>query len=312
MAAPGSGLGAQLGFEVETTKNTRAVPTNFIDFLSESLSYEIDRIQSNGLRNRRLSHRWGQGNRLVTGSVDFELTAETVGAWLQACIDGVPATTGAGPYVHTYSPDTLKSLTIQIGKPDTGNVVRVFEYTGMMVQSWSMAIRPNEFVTMSTDFRGHNETVNQTLATASYSTFTGFTFAHASLTIAGVEYCVDSLDINGTNNLDVTNKICSTNPGAPTIREAGMWEYGGNFEMDFENLDLYNLYRNATEGALVVTLNAGASAQLVQTMNVRLDGDTPSVSGPEILKQTIPFVATSATTDAAAYTAVLTNSDVLP
>ncbi|MEO6570322.1 MAG: phage tail tube protein, partial [Ilumatobacteraceae bacterium] len=212
----------------------------------------------------------------------------------------------------TYSPDTLKSLTIQIGKPDTGGVVRVFDYIGMMVQSWSMSIRPKEFVQMSTEFRGLNETITETLATASYSVFTGFTFAHASLTIGGTEYCVDSLDVTGTNNLDVTNKICSTNPGAPTIREAGMWEYGGNFEMDFENLDLYTLYRNATEGALVVTLDAGASAKLIMTMNVRLDGDTPSVSGPEILKQTIPFVATSASTDAAAYTAVLTNGDSTP
>ena len=62
-------------------------------------------------------------------------------------------------------------------------------------------------------------------------------------------------------------------------------------------------------GSYSLTLNNGADT-LTITCNVRFDGDTPSISsGDELLELSLPFVCLSATSDAAAITAVLVNSD---
>jgi hypothetical protein len=49
---------------------------------------------------------------------------------------------------------------------------------------------------------------------------------------------------------------------------------------------------------------------LVITMNVRFDGETPTISSPDdLVAQTMNYKAVSTTSDAAAITAVLTNGD---
>jgi hypothetical protein len=64
-----------------------------------------------------------------------------------------------------------------------------------------------------------------------------------------------------------------------------------------------------TEASLVVALNAGANAQMTFTLNIVFTGETPQVTGPEMIKQPLPFEVTSATSDAAAATLVLINDD---
>ena len=59
-------------------------------------------------------------------------------------------------------------------------------------------------------------------------------------------------------------------------------------------------------------LSSGASESLTIAGNIRFTGETPVVSGPEILEQPLPFVFTSATSDAAAITATLVNTDSTP
>ena len=60
----------------------------------------------------------------------------------------------------------------------------------------------------------------------------------------------------------------------------------------------------------MLTMNAGASAQLTITGQVQfVEDNTPQMGGPgEIVKQTCPFRFVRVTTDAAAFTAVLTTT----
>jgi hypothetical protein len=83
----------------------------------------------------------------------------------------------------------------------------------------------------------------------------------------------------------------------------------GEIALDFVNYTAYSRMIAGTEGALVLAFNAGASAQLTITMNVFYTDAAMNVSGPGLVKQTLPFEVISATSDAAAITAVLINSD---
>lgn len=310
--AIGSGVLAQFGWAIETTSGTRQTPVDFAEFNSESLALSINRIERMGLRaGRRVSYGWSAGTQQVEGSIEFDLSVNTVGSLWRACL-GAVSTTGSGTYTHTFTPGDLPSLTVQIGRPFTSGTVQPFDYVGCRVQSWELTGNPNEFARVSLDLVGEDEDTGQSLASASYGQGNFFTFAHGELNIASSEVCIDSVSVTGANNLDVYHKICSTNPGFPTIREAGMRDYGGTFTADFESLTAYNRFVNGTEAALSLTFEVSTTQKLTITGNVRFDGTTPNVPGAEVLKNTLPFKFTSSTSDAAAITVELINSDSTP
>jgi hypothetical protein len=69
---------------------------------------------------------------------------------------------------------------------------------------------------------------------------------------------------------------------------------------------------NGAEAALSLAFDAGTGAKLTIAGNVRFDGSTPNVSGPELLEQALPFKFVSVTSDAAAFTVTLENADATP
>ena len=300
---PVSGLTSQLGLAIETTPGTRVAPNRFLEFDSESLQLNIDRIQRDGMRaGRRMHHGWSPGVYQTGGSVEFDLSSAAVGAVFHAAI-GAVTTTGAGPYTHTFVPGALPSMTVQVGRPTIP-----FDYLGTYVNSWSLSANPNEHAKMSLDLVGMEEARTHDLATATYAQGDFFTFVHGELTIAGDEKPVDSVSLSCDNSLSLYHQIKSTNAGRPSIFEDGRRMYGGTVTTDFENLTDYNRFINATEVALVLSFTSGPNS-LTLTGNVRFDGTTPNVSGPAIVKQELPFTYTSNTSDAAAFTAVLINTD---
>jgi hypothetical protein len=304
-----SGLLAQAGFAVETTVGTRVAPSRFVELNSSSLRLNIERIERQGLRaGRRLSYGWSPGTRMVEGQVNLDLSAESVGMLFRAAIGGV-STTGSGPYVHTFTPGNLPSLSVQIGTPATNGTVHPFDFLGCFVRGWELSASANEFATMQLDLMGKDGVTTNTTATASYSQSNFFTYVHGKLEIAGSEVCVDSVAVTGDNGLEGYHQICSTEAGKPKIKEVGQRSYGGTLQADFESLTAYNRYVNGTEAALTLTFEVSTSAKLVVTGNVRFDGSTPAVTGAEILKQELPFIFTSSTSASAAFTATLTNGD---
>lgn len=312
--APTSGLAGQFGFEKESTAGTFETPTHFLEFTDESIKLNIEQVTSNGIRaGRRTKHAIVAGSQVVEGSSTHELTTETTGGLLELCFGGVATTGASDPYTHTFTPGDLATATVQVGTPGTGGTVHPRSYTGMKVQSWELTVDPaTNFAILTIDWVGEAETTGESLATASYATFTRVTFKHATFSLASSEVCVDSITLRGDNNLDVNNKVCSTNPGYPTISESGMRTYSGTATADFADLTQYNRYKNATEVAFSLELAVSANDDLTITGNVHFTGETPNVSGAEVLKQPIPFEFVHATSDSSAITATLKNGDSTP
>lgn len=309
-----SGLAAQFGYGLETTVGTAVTVDHFAEFTDESMGVEIQRIESRGLRVRRTNHAWAAGTRQATGSVNFELVNNDLGLLWRAAMGSVTTTTSPGgpPYLHTFTPGDLPSLALQVGKPDVAGTVQPFTYNGCRVSTWELSANPNEFVTMAMSFVGWDETTGTSLASVDYPSVIRFTYAHGSLSVGGSAVCVDDVSVAGDNQLDIQHKICATNVGLPTIREAGRRVYNGSATADFESLTQYQRFVNGAEAALALTFTASTGAILSITGNVRFDGETPKVTGPELLKQPFPFVFTSITSDATAITVSLTNTDSAP
>ncbi len=307
-----SGLSAQFGAAIETTPGTRVAPTVFPELLQESLRRNPQYARSAGLRSGRIvQHRITEIGYQVSGQVSMEVAPETIGPFLRAGV-GAVSTTGTNPYTHVITPSatTMRpSMTLQFGRPTVASpsVVKVLEYQGCYVSSWEMAFNTDAYATCQFSFDGMYEDSTQTIATPTYPTLTPFTFEHAVLTASGGTEEVDSLTVSGNLTNFVRRQVSSTQPGTNRITPGGMAAFGGTFTRDFRNTDMYDDMVAGTEATLTVAVTSG-SYSLTITGNARLIDAGSNVSGPELLKEAVPFEFVHTTSDASAFTATLVNN----
>lgn len=312
-----SGIGGQLGLAEEVTYGTYVAPTKFLEFNSENVNLERERIDSAGIRaGRRVLHRWAAGVQRVVGPIVMECAPQGNGLIWKHILGSV-STAGTNPYTHTATPGDLagKSLSIQVGRPDIAGVVRPFSYLGCKVASADLACALNQFALLTLNVYGAHEDTSQTLGVASYPAgLSPFVFTQGSLQIAAAAYDIQEFRMTIDNGLALNRHfIRSTTPERPKEPlEANRRAITGTLTSDFIDLTAYNRFVNGTEAALVLTMNAGASAQLVVTLNVRFDGQTPDIGGAQLVGQNLPWRAVSATSDAAAITVAVTNADSTP
>ena len=310
-----SGFDSQVGYAVETVSGTYTAPTKTIEHVKASLGLEIDRIISKGIKaGRRHQGRWFAGTQRVKGQIVHELGVQGLTTLMKQAM-GSQVDTGAGPYVHTYIPGAAvesQTLTVQVNKPDEAGTNRVFSYTGMQVTSLEISSKVGEIAQLAIDFYGQNLDVAQTLAAAAYpATWSPFTFVHGTCTIAAVAYEFDDMNFKIDNGLQVDRYTHrATNPSRPKLsKEANFRTFTGTLNSDMFDLTTLNRFIAGTEAALVFTFTSGATAILTITCNVRFDGNDPEITGADMTKLSLPFTAISTTSDAAACTIVVTNSD---
>lgn len=312
MAIP-SGLAAQVGYKSEAVYGTAETVDRFVPLVSESLTQEIERVESEGIiAGARLlrSEQWQPGNVTVSGEVQHELFQQGCGLLFEHMF-GARATAGVGPYTHTYTPGNLtgKGFTVQVGKPRVDGTVQPFTYRGCKVAEWEIGLEAGANATLGLTVLGVEETTVPSLAAATFMAGQAkpFIFSHGTVSLGGSAVKVRSITISGNNGLADDRR----NVGSPLIDEpleSGLREVTGTVTMEFKDMTEYNRYVNGDEFAAVLALNAGASAQATVTMNARYDGSTPAVSGRELVVHDVPFKVIGTTTDALGITAALVNN----
>lgn len=304
-----SGSNAQIGWKSEVTPGTAVTPDIFQPFLAESLARQQDKLVSQTLNNRRLPSTSKDGTRTIGGSWSDELPNTDIATFWHHAIGSVN-TTGAGPYTHTFTPGDLsgKSLTIQVGKPDASGVVRPFTYAGCKVASWSISVSTGGLAQLTAEFVGMSETTATALEVASYdAAWEPFSFVEASITIDAVaQAAVKSFTITGNNAIENRHRVGDADPKEPLANGPG--SVTGTAVVDFDGLDLYDIYTASSEVALVAAFDNGTDTFTI-TANIEASGATPAVAGHSLLEQSFPFVCLSSTDDATAFTAVLVNGE---
>ena len=304
-----TGARAQFGFERETTPGTYIAPTEFWEFVSEDLQYTRPPVPSRGIGGGRRTERSSvRTNFDVAGTTSHELVPDTAVNLLRAMFGASTGETGSGPYTNTFTAgNDLEKYTLQVGRPGTGGTVHPWSYTGCMVASGSIQVRSGDLIGLNLNWVGQNETLAESLETASFANPTRWSSVQASLTLGGTAYCFDTFDWNFDNGLEVHHPVCATNPGQASIREANLRSYGGQLVADFDDLTVYNYFKNNTKNALVLTISDGTYS-LTITQNVRYDEVGVTVPGVEVLKNSIGFMG-EGTTDASVMTAVFVGPD---
>jgi hypothetical protein len=294
---------AQVGAINEVTYGTAVVVTKFFDFIDESMAYDQDRMESASLRAqvRHLSSsNWDLGKVDVGGDISMELRPKGHGFWWNHAIGGVVSTQpNAGPdptvWLHTFTPGNLPtSFTLQVAKPDLADVAQPFTYTGCRVSEWSLECATKEFAKMSMTVLGQQETTATALAVASYPTGNKpLRFIDGVMTIAGGAQDVMSVKLEGKNNL-TEDRYFLGSPLRKQPLENALREITGTLETEFNGLTNYQRFISGTEAQVVLTFTGAIISGIFPykttiTMNVRFDGETPKVGGPEVMKQPLKF-----------------------
>jgi hypothetical protein len=311
-----SGLAGQFGFVAETTYGTPVTVTRFVPLVDESVQTEIDKLESEGIiAGARVlrSQQWSQGYRRSEGDVGMEVYDRSIGLLLHHAL-GTVATSGAGPYTHTFTPGDLagKGLTMQFGRPNRNGTVIPFTYAGGKIQSWEIAVAAGEIATFGITAVAQTETNGITLASANYATsIRPMTFVNGSFTLGSSSLCVRSAQISGENRLS-TDRTCIGQNFIDEPTEADLREYTGEIEVEFYDLSLYNRFLQGTEAAMSLVLSAPGTATLTVAANVRTDGETPNIEGRDLLVHTLNFKCVGTNSDASAITMTFVNNDTTP
>lgn len=302
-----SGLAAQLGAVAEDTWGVYKAPTSFIEFTEESLALAIERIESPGLRasNRVLrTDRWAAGQKRVEGTVSFEAPSKGLGLWLKHALGSSSITTPSGAtnarlHTHTLGDPYGLGLTVQVGRPDSGGTVRPFSYIGCKIDQLTLSNSVDEFLVVECEIVGEDETTSQSLASASYPTGVQlFNWTQGVISIGGSSVgVVTDFSVTVANN----HKSDRYFLGAAIMSEpiiAGMTEITGSMTVEFDSLTNYNRFVNGTIAAVTAKWTAATAIEStffpyveVSLPDVRFDGTTPAVAGPDVVTIELPFKA---------------------
>lgn len=304
-------MSGQWGAKSEVSWGTSVVVDTFVPVLGANLTVDEGYMRPAGIRASRRTQVPAQlGRKVVAGSVNFELPNLSI-AMLMKHMFGAVATTGAGPYTHTYTPGAHlgKSFTQQIGIEDAAGTVQPFTTSGTKIESWQLACSVGEFAQLTFDYTAKDVTTATALASASYAAgLAPFTFVQGSVSVNGTTVAsAKAVTLSATKGLVTDRHVL----GSRLIREQlerDRFQFSSEITADFENLTLFNLAVAATQVASVLTFNNGTDTLTVTTSG-QVVGDAPSLTGNGLEEQTIRLGHSHATSDASAITSVLVNGE---
>lgn len=287
-----SGSFGTYGFKTEVTPGTPVVVDTFIPILSAGFQVEDAKLQSQGLRGQNFAGCVKDGPRTISGSFESELFGVGIASLLRHMF-GTVATTGAGPYVHTYTIGSLGSLafTAEEAIPNGAGTTYGFKYAGSKFADWSLNVATGELVKISGNISAQSVVTGAAPAVASYAESCPFSFVDASLTLDGTPVAeAESVSLNVNQAL----RTDSHRLGSRNIRNQahnGFKEVTGEFEVEFTDLTLADLYLSGADAALVITLDNGTESLVITLPTIKLTGSMPELNGPDVVKQAIPFMA---------------------
>lgn len=306
-----SAIAAQLGLAESSTFGTYQTPTRFLEFIEESLEYQIERVESPGLRanNRVLrTDRYAPGQKRVEGSVTLEPATKGFGMILKHALGSASISTPSGAtnarlHAHTLGDIYGTSLTVQVGRPDTSGTVQPFSFLGCRVDSINFTSSVDEILQSEVSLVGQDMTTSQSLATATYPTtgsaaaYEQFYWTQGVISVGG-----SSVAVITDFEMEINNSLKSDRYflGGATMSEpiiAGMTEITGTITMEFLNLTAYQRFTANTQAAINAKWTAATAIESTTFPYLEIDipkarfdsGGDPQVGGPDVLTQEIPF-----------------------
>lgn len=320
--ATGTGLDAQLGFAPEVTWGTAVTPTKFVEFNSESLSFEPTFLEPTGLRvgtKYKRANRVRQSRKSVSGDVECEFATKGMGLLVKHMLGSAlttPTVIVAGAYKQIHTPGDFRGLglTMQVGRPEpSSGTVRPFTYAGCKFPSWEFSIQDNAVPTLKLSVLGRTESTVTALATAAFvSGATVFDFSQATLKLGGTVATTTGVTsvTGGTAASTIITEISLKGEAPMADERFGLGNAGlraeplendvptitGSLSAEFNKAELYDVFSDNGTTAMQLTLTGGAIGATASNYMldfilpaVKFKSAAPGVSGPDIVQMSTDF-----------------------
>ena len=304
-----------IGFGTESTYGTGVTPTRWLEFLDESLDYNKNIIQGEGLRGGSRVLR--SGRRIVSssdGGGDFsvEVASKGMGLFLSYCLGVGTSTLVSGTtYQQNFTLTdqiNLPTFTLQKGLPRVDGTIDPYTFTGCAVASWELTFGNDAILQMSTTIDARDVTTATGYAAVSYaaganvfafkdaSIFTGTFTAPTTTVLASAATPLASVR---SGSLSVDNHLTNDrynfgSAGKKGRQPVGMREITGSLEVEYADATFRDAILNDTEMTLVLTytgaaLSAGTETFQVAIPSLRFSGNLPSANGGDLITHPLEF-----------------------
>lgn len=314
MSGIGTGLDAQVTAAKESSYGVYVAGTRAFEFASETFQRNKVTVQGTGIRAGGRFAR--SARRVITtrdgkGQLTGDFVTSGMGIFLrQVCGAGsTNVQRGAtGVYDQTHTPGQLlgESLSIQKGVPNTATgAVEPFTYVGCKITDLELTMNKAGLLVAQMTFDAQDEqTLGSTpagpaLATPSFTaSAVPFSFLNASLTLGGSPVAGVTKASVALHRKLRTDRYYFNSSGLKAEPLENDWQaVDGSLTADFvTRAALYDSFASDASLQLVLTFvgpqigATGVSNQLTVTVPVvKLNGETPKVSGPDIVSLNVPF-----------------------
>jgi len=299
--AIGSGLSAQLGVKAESVYGTPVVVDRFYEFNNESMKVDEAKVYSMGLGRGRFQ----RGDRVksyiksAAGSVELDVLNKSFGLLFQHALGQDTITGAAANKTHTIIPDALaqqgKSLTLQVGRPDSGGTVRAFTYEGVKIIGFELKCGIDEVLKVTFDLDAQTVLTATGLATASWvATQEAFVFSEGVLTLGGVTIAtIKSFSLKYAAALNTERRGLGNTKLEPVANGEATIEM--TVDAEFDDLVQYAAFVAGTQVAALLTFTtttvipttAVAYSLTVNIPAMEYTAADANVSGPDVLAENL-------------------------
>lgn len=301
----GSGLASTLGTAVESTYGTPVVTDRWFQFISESLGRDQTTLQSQGIGGsaaRQLRRRGIVSARMGSGDITMEVATKGFGRWFNQILGGTSTIVQQGAttaYLQTHQMGDLlgKSQTVQKGVPQTDGTMKKFTFHGGKVLTAEFSISVDQILQLAVGMDFEDVETTTAYAAPTYTTPKLFHFMHGALTVGGSAVAsVTNASVAVNNNLKTDRFYLGSAGLKKEPLDNDFPEVTGSLSAEFvDQATFYDRYTGDTAAALVLdfegdVIDGAYNEQLTITIpEVRFEGETPKVGGPEVVVQNVPF-----------------------
>lgn len=301
----------QLNLCAETTYGTYASSgVRSIEFDSMELNPKHERVTSMGHR----AARYGVGERNILptnmgAEGKLKLTPQTKGFGL--LLSHALGSTSVGTVVsakylqtHTVAPLAGKSLSVQFARPYVGPATTMQTITGLggKITDWTLSCNVGGLVEFEAGLDFQSYGTGTALAAAAYPTGTEpFVWSSATVTIGGVSFAVEGVEIKGDNGLKTDRHKMAAATKTESTESADKKITGKLKGIDWASSTLWDYIVSSTNSGLMAAIVVTFTGQtdtanaLTLTMSKCAIDPTgfPTISGDNVfLQQDIDFTAT--------------------
>ena len=295
---PYVGRGLSIGVGTESTWGTAVSRTVWFEGVSESMTRTV---KKNG--SATIAGGAGRGRRrhyiesdMAGGSIELLVTYEGMGILLQQITSATVATTGAGPYTHTYktAATVLPGCTIEVVRGD--GTAEVFE--GCKVTKAAFKITAGGEMRCTLDVIAETSGGRVSAGTPSYTTSRDYVALHhqaGTFSWNAVAYTPRSVEFSIDNAYATRQLLGSKLTAEP--KPSDFAKFNCKLELEWNSDALNTALTADTESDGAITFTSGAKTIAFQIHNAYIDAVSDPVNTVGVIAQSVSFVGQDDGTD---------------